>query len=821
MLKSKHYNARGLFFSERLTAALRKIPDYFLTIVEAPMGYGKTTAVKEYLNQANVEWLWQTVYDQETMHFWHDFCQLVASIDGECACKLEELGMPDDAVTRRAAVQLLEGVKLNHAVVLVIDDYHLLQDENVHEFIVLLARKELPHLHLVLTTRAAALDALDELKLKGIAQHITQGALELTPTEIIRYYKTCGVSLKKEEADRLYLYTEGWISALYLCLLEFLQEGRVEKPATMQDLLARVVYQPLTEELKEFLLCICLFPSLTEAQAQAMWRQDDAAALLRQLLAQNAFTQFNARTRTYQIHTIFVEYLRRLFAAQEETVRREIWRRAGLWYVETEDYRAAMNSFYQAGDFEGLLTALERDKGNSINSEYKDTIIRYFEECPQEIRAQHPVAGVLFCRELLLFGEMERFCQYAQELTEDLNRIEDATKRNWLQGEMELVGMFTKYNDIAAMAEHIKKAHALLPGVSRLSDHNTPWTLGSPSILYMFYREKGRLQQHAQTLLEAMPSYYALTNGHGAGVEHVMQGELHYGQGDFESAEISSHKALELARSGKQIGSIVSVLFLQLRLAFQRGDLQTVQALLEEMYTEIQLSKQSLYLHTADLCGAFVAAQLKQPENITPWIRQGEFFSSRLLFPAQGYFNIIYGQVLLVAGEERKLLGISEQLLETAALFPNLLAQIYLYIYIAAANEKLFRREAARKALTSALDLAIPDGLLMPFVENAVYIERLLDEAVRGSYREKGTEFATLIQHYQKSLLRMQQELGSDAGKPELTQREQEIVVLATEGLTNREIGVELGISENTVKTQLKRIFEKLGIRSRALLIKN
>ena len=34
MLKSKHYNARGLFFSERLTTVLRKIPDYFLTIVE-------------------------------------------------------------------------------------------------------------------------------------------------------------------------------------------------------------------------------------------------------------------------------------------------------------------------------------------------------------------------------------------------------------------------------------------------------------------------------------------------------------------------------------------------------------------------------------------------------------------------------------------------------------------------------------------------------------------------------------------------------------------------------------------------------------------
>lgn len=821
MLKSKPYNARSLFLSERLTAILKKIPDYFLTIVEAPMGYGKTTAVKEYLNQAKVEWLWQTVYDQEKVHFWHDFCQLVAAMDGECARKLEELGLPDDAVTRRAAVQLLDRVKLKRAVTLVIDDYHLLQDENIHEFIVLLARKELSHLRLVLTTRAAALDALDELKLKGIAQHITQGDLELTPEEIIRYYKVCGVQLKKEEADKLYLYTEGWISALYLCLLEFLQEGRLEKPATMQDLLARLVYQPLAEELKEFLLCICLFPSFTEAQAQAMWQRDDAAALLRHLLAQNAFMQFNARTRTYQIHTLFAEYLRGIFAAQEEAIRREMWKRAGCWYVQTEDYRAAMNSFYQAGDFEGLLVALERDKGNSINSEYKDTIIRYFEECPPKIRAKHPVAGVLFCRELLLFGEMEQFYQYAQQLTEDLNCIDDAVKRNWLLGELELVGMFTKYNDIEAMAEHIQKAHALMPESSRLSDHNTPWTLGSPSVLYMFYRETGRLQQHAQTLLEAMPSYYALTNGHGAGVEHVMQGELHYGQGDFESAEISSHKALELARSGKQIGSIVSVLFLQLRLAFQRGDLLTVQALLEEMYSEIQLSKQSLYLHTADLCGAFVAAQLKQPESIAPWIRQGEFFSSRLLFPAQSYFHIVYGQVLLAAGEERKLLGLSEQLLEAAALFPNLLAQIYLHIYIAAANEKLFRREAARQALASALELAIPDGLLMPFVENAAYLESLLDETVRGSYRKEGAELAKLVQHYQKSLLRMQQELGSVAVKPVLTQREQEIVALATEGLTNREIGVELGISENTVKTQLKRIFEKLGIRSRALLKKN
>lgn len=58
MRKSERYNTRSLYFSERITNAMRQIPDHPLTIVEAPMGYGKTTAVREQLNfyKANVMW---------------------------------------------------------------------------------------------------------------------------------------------------------------------------------------------------------------------------------------------------------------------------------------------------------------------------------------------------------------------------------------------------------------------------------------------------------------------------------------------------------------------------------------------------------------------------------------------------------------------------------------------------------------------------------------------------------------------------------------------------------------------------------------------
>jgi NarL family two-component system response regulator LiaR len=48
-----------------------------------------------------------------------------------------------------------------------------------------------------------------------------------------------------------------------------------------------------------------------------------------------------------------------------------------------------------------------------------------------------------------------------------------------------------------------------------------------------------------------------------------------------------------------------------------------------------------------------------------------------------------------------------------------------------------------------------------------------------------------------------------------LTPRELEILGLIAEGLSNREIGERLFVSENTVKTHSSRVFEKLGVNRR------
>ena len=105
--------------------------------------------------------------------------------------------------------------------------------------------------------------------------HITKETLELMPQEIAGYYQACGINLKDQEADQLYSVTEGWISALYLLMLEYIAEGSYTPAKNIYKLIEKAIYAPLSDEIKEFVITMCIFDSFTHEQAVHMWGTED------------------------------------------------------------------------------------------------------------------------------------------------------------------------------------------------------------------------------------------------------------------------------------------------------------------------------------------------------------------------------------------------------------------------------------------------------------------------------------------------------------------------------------------------------------------
>jgi len=817
---NKQSKSRNVYFSERVINAVSGIFDYPLTIVEAPMGYGKTTAVQEYLNNTDVTVLWQKIYDNSITAFWTGFCNLISELDVDCSNSLLLLGFPNNNIAKQETLRLVRNIKLTRKTVIVIDDYHLINTAETNKLIEYLAVNKIPKIFIVLTARFVEFSDLEEMVLKGYLNYITKETLEFLPKDIIRYYKLCGINIKSIEADELYTFTEGWISALYLLMLKFDLDNSYLFKDDIYTLIDKVVYMPFAENYRDFLVSMCIFDSFTISQAAYVWNDENASLILEELVSKNAFVTYDYNKKNYYMHSILRKFMEGKLEDKDQCYKNTLYKNAAKWYMEKEEYLTSMHYAYSAGDFDSLLKAVELDKGNSINSEFKDLIIKYFEECPNESKERFPIAMLVYMRRLFSFNEIEMFKKACGEFMANMQNIDsvDDDYKNRLLGEFELLLSFTGYNDIEKMSEYHRRACNLLKEPSTILDLKGSWTFGSPSVLYMFHRKSGELEKEVQTIKYAMPLYYQVTNSHGKGAELVMEAERYFYIGNFENSEIVAYKAYQAANENSQSGIVICSIFLQIRLAFIKGDFYNILQLFNKIRVDIKNKKLYLFMHTLDMCEAYIYSYLNIKELVPAWISKGEFKNTRLMFPSMAFLNIVYGRVLLMNGEYLKLIGSSDNFIETASVFPNILGQIYTYIYLSAANRQIFRQDDALENLKKALEIAMPDKVYMPFVENCDFIKPMLQALYsHGVYIVEIARILQLHERYLKAVGQITRDYFLE-NKPKLTERENEIAKLAAQGFSNIGIGERLFISQNTVKTQLKSVFEKLGVNSRSLL---
>ena len=787
-----------LYLSPRLQARLADAAGYPVTTIVAPTGYGKTTAAQYLQRRIAAEAPDACVFRQflsggGRQEFWAGLCRALR-FTPQLSAQLLALGYPDSPHTRQQLLELLQDALTGQTSVwFILDDVHLLQGGEAAELVSFLAERLPPQVHLLLLSRNQIFSAAQKLRLGSRLLELGAVELRLTQEELLQYTGLCGLPLPEPEAQALLSVSEGWIAMIYLIFRAFAQTGAWRFDTNGMDaLMEQVMFEPLPERQRLFLLDNCMAEDFTAEQAAFVWQAPDADALLHDLTHNNAFITESA-PGVYRYHHMLRQLLRRKFALLPQKMQVSACARLGSWYERTGEYLTAAELFRQAGDWDGLLRAAAADCGKSIGGEHRQMLLSWCREAPEDVLRRHPDAVCVLMRKLFSFREIPELLRLRALLLDALQpggAWSDAERENYL-GECDLVMSFLRYNDIAAMSVLHRSACERMTRTTRCIDLGGTWTFGSPSVLMMFHRAPGQLDEENAQMRACMPYYYKVTDGHGSGADHAMQCETDLLRGSFTEAEIGCHLARDAALARGQYSILLTAEFTALRLAVLRGD--APDETLARLRQTLKENRQFLLLRSLDLCCAWLDAQRGQADA-DAWFMAPEADAS-FLDPVLPMLRTVQNEVLLASGAYTKLLARKDACTALNEAAHTALAQLYLHIQLVCAENQLGRTDTARLELETALSLAAPDGLYLPFAEHAAELGTLLPEAFAGHAAAEA-----VLQRAAKR---------SPCG---LSPRELEIARLAAARRTNAEIAAELHLSEATVKNHLKRIFDKLGL---------
>jgi LuxR family transcriptional regulator, maltose regulon positive regulatory protein len=294
---------RGLVARPRLIELLNRGEEAALTLVSAPAGFGKTTVLTDWLSAAaadrSVAWLSLDARDNDPALFW---AYLVAAVQTAVpdvgAGALALLSSPQTSAEAAIAslVNDLDAVPVD--VVLILDDYHVIESSEVHEGMAFLLEHLPAHAHLVIAGRADPPLPLARLRVRGELVELRAVDLRFTPEETSEYLTgAMGLALGAGDLAALDSRTEGWIAALQLAALSM--QGRTDVSAFLTDFagddryivdyLVEEVLQRQPERIRTFLLQTSILSRLSGPLCDAVTGRHDGRETLEALDRANLF----------------------------------------------------------------------------------------------------------------------------------------------------------------------------------------------------------------------------------------------------------------------------------------------------------------------------------------------------------------------------------------------------------------------------------------------------------------------------------------------------------------------------------------------------
>lgn len=733
---------------------------------------------------------------------------------------LGNLGFPSGAPQKSKVIDLFCDEDFYQPFVIVLDDFHLIEDTEVFRLISLIVRQEIKNLHFIIIARD--INALSIAELTRLCATVTMETLRFRRDEVEQYFLMMGITASADTLNEITEHTEGWAAMIYLMSLG-IKEGRpVSNVNSVYELVERNLFGPCDAETKDILQRLALMDSFTAKQAGYALGREDMDAILRRLHKQNALISYNENDNAYKIHNVLLDFLHER-AALPESERRAFYRRIAEWHMKQKSYTDAFAAYRNAGEPEAVLLILNDISRPFIPHALQLALFDLFAEQSREKWFKYPLAFIDYASNLILSGDGKMAAQ-GMEILDSLTDYYQNDKefnpnyRDFVLAEIHVCRIFIAFNDADAMVFHMNEASRLLKGgYSALVRRKDEFTFGCPHFLYSYYREAGKLKETAGKMASSFGGFADIADGCGAGCDYLTAAEYALETTDLDSAEMNAFKALHKAGAKEQTCVAACAYFALMRLSLFNGKHGEAHGFFNQLAEEIAKENNPVLNTTLDLIAGYFWGLLEAEERMPEWLRTGDMSDASFMYQGMAWNYIVYEKALLLRGDYIKLDVLCEEHEARFDVFQNQLGHLHNHIHRTAAKLHTDGETAALAELQKALTLGRADNIILPFAENCRHILPLL-EAIRETGNGIGEEYLKRVinackQYHKNNPSR------NHAGMI-LSARETEILLLLRDGLSREEIAEKLVISLATVKTHAANLYRKLGIGNRSAAVK-
>ena len=392
-----------IYISERLQERLRPISRCALTTVVAPMGYGKTTAVNWYLaGRAKAEdaaIVRISVYSDHLAIFWKS---VQDAFEHAGIPLLRGYACPDDAAgASLLADDLCHGLAGRGRVYIFIDDFHLITDGRITEFLCALVNRLPENVHLIVASRDRFLPGDAVMRLGSRVYPIGAEHLRLNHTELSIYAHRCGTDLTDAQVETLLHASEGWFSAVYLNLRTLSEHGALpDRHSDIYTMFSAAMIEPLSPRQQEFLAVMGLADEFTAPMARFVTGDPDTDRILTMLTEQNAFVTRLPDGVSYRFHHMMKVCAEQAFAALPEQTRRTYHGRYGAWYSAHGQYLHALAAYRKGEDYDAVLQVIQDDAGILLAALSPEEVLAFLDACPRDTLQAHPLTLLVLMRRM-------------------------------------------------------------------------------------------------------------------------------------------------------------------------------------------------------------------------------------------------------------------------------------------------------------------------------------------------------------------------------------------------------------------------------------